>query len=517
MTLLVCIDIHIFAGLDFALFTSGGGIHGVSIAYHLATQFNLKSTIIESTSLAAAASGKSGGFLARGWGSGPTQALHEVSFDMHADLARELSVTSYRRLTTLEVDANIKRKKRKSTNIASWLNTDHVSSSLMDENTAQVTSMELVQRMWEAAEQQVGAELVVGRAVGLDYDENDLHVNHSADGSSSTVTAKATGVKILVSDPENTNQQQEVTVPADVVVLAMGPWTSVAVEDWCGYSLPMEGIKSTSLIFHNMSTLATEEPYALFCAEDAAEHCHLEVYPRSNGDVYVCGIGGSDHVSGDRLRYPLGDCRSAEEIHANPARVQAAYRALSRVSTEFESRCFAKNEDNEGTSNRSNNNDSNRNTENDAKTQAMGANIMQACMRPCTSDGLPVMGLVPDTSNVYISTGHNCWGILWAPVCGRAMSELLVLGKARCVDLQAFEPARLLRMTAAQLRRRKHWKLLLEEQHKDKGSGKSRDDIDDDHASSQNQLNAGTLEEDKSVIDNARGRKKGQHMVGEQW
>ena len=26
----------------------------------------------------------------------------------------------------------------------------------------------------------------------------------------------------------------------------------------------------------------------------------------------------------------------------------------------------------------------------------------------------------------YVSTGHNCWGILWAPVCGAAMAELVM-------------------------------------------------------------------------------------------
>ena len=34
------------------------------------------------------------------------------------------------------------------------------------------------------------------------------------------------------------------------------------------------------------------------------------------------------------------------------------------------------------------------------------------------------------------------WGILWAPVSGLAMAELLVDGKASCVDLAPFSPAR---------------------------------------------------------------------------
>jgi len=41
------------------------------------------------------------------------------------------------------------------------------------------------------------------------------------------------------------------------------------------------------------------------------------------GELYICGCGGSDYVSGDRLRAG-GDCESADKVHQDPARVQAA-------------------------------------------------------------------------------------------------------------------------------------------------------------------------------------------------
>ena len=52
------------------------------------------------------------------------------------------------------------------------------------------------------------------------------------------------------------------------------------------------------------------------------------------------------------------------------------------------------------------------------------------------------MGRVPNLANAFMSAGHNCWGILWAPVSGKAMSELILDGKSSCVDLTAFDPAR---------------------------------------------------------------------------
>jgi len=52
------------------------------------------------------------------------------------------------------------------------------------------------------------------------------------------------------------------------------------------------------------------------------------------------------------------------------------------------------------------------------------------------------MGAVPQLEGAYMSAGHNCWGILWAPVSGKAMSELLIDGQASCVDLRPFDPSR---------------------------------------------------------------------------
>ena len=36
--------------------------------------------------------------------------------------------------------------------------------------------------------------------------------------------------------------------------------------------------------------------------EDDRFGTHLEVYPRTSGEVYLCGIGGSEYVDGERLR-----------------------------------------------------------------------------------------------------------------------------------------------------------------------------------------------------------------------
>jgi glycine/D-amino acid oxidase-like deaminating enzyme len=77
----------------------------------------------------------------------------------------------------------------------------------------------------------------------------------------------------------------------------------------------------------------------------------------SQGDLYICGCGGSDYVRGDRLRQN-GDCARAELVLADPKRVAAATTSLKSMTSIGDRK----------------------------------PDIEQACMRPCTTDGNPVMG-----------------------------------------------------------------------------------------------------------------------------
>jgi glycine/D-amino acid oxidase-like deaminating enzyme len=47
----------------------------------------------------------------------------------------------------------------------------------------------------------------------------------------------------------------------------------------------------------------------------------------------------------------------------------------------------------------------------------------QACFRPVTEDGLPLIGRVPQLDGAYVATGHNVWGILNAPATGEALAD----------------------------------------------------------------------------------------------
>jgi glycine/D-amino acid oxidase-like deaminating enzyme len=66
----------------------------------------------------------------------------------------------------------------------------------------------------------------------------------------------------------------------------------------------------------------------------------------------------------------------------------------------------------------------------------------QACYRPVTDDGVPLIGRVPGAPGIFVATGHGPWGMLNAPGTGLALAELIVHGAARSLDLDAFAPAR---------------------------------------------------------------------------
>src|SRR5438874_13047819 len=79
----------------------GGGVIGASVAYFLARR-GIEAIVVEGTGVACAASGKSGGFLARDWCDGsPLAPLARRSFGLHADLTERIADNwCYRRLDT---------------------------------------------------------------------------------------------------------------------------------------------------------------------------------------------------------------------------------------------------------------------------------------------------------------------------------------------------------------------------------------------------------------------------------
>jgi glycine/D-amino acid oxidase-like deaminating enzyme len=184
-------------------------------------------------------------------------------------------------------------------------------------------------------------------------------------------------------------------IEGDAVVIALGPWSALAAQ-W----LPLPtvyGLKGHSVILRNPIPIS---PQALFVECEAMDGSvdTPEVFPRPDGTVYVCGLSSAAPLPPDPA-----------EI-ASDAGAQAQLKAMVRTFAPALA---------------------------DAPVVAA-----QACYRPVTRDGLPLMGRVPGVAGAYVATGHSVWGMLNALATGEAMAELIVDGAARTVAIDAFDPAR---------------------------------------------------------------------------
>ena len=185
-------------------------------------------------------------------------------------------------------------------------------------------------------------------------------------------------------------------VEADAVVIAMGPW-SIEAAGW----LPLPGVfglKGHSLVFETGTRVP---PEALFLEYQEASGAVVspELFPRADGTTYVCAISSES---------PLPE--SAADVAPDPGAVERLQAICARLSPALAlSKIVAR----------------------------------QACYRPVTRDGLPLIGSVPGLDKVFVATGHSVWGILNAPATGEAICELILDGAARTVDVSSFDPGRL--------------------------------------------------------------------------
>ena len=195
------------------------------------------------------------------------------------------------------------------------------------------------------------------------------------------------------------------TLRADAVVIAMGPWSLRAAE-W----LPVPavfGLRSPSLVYDTGADVPAD---ALFLdyQEDSGNLVTVEVFPRADGSTHVTAFSGQD------------------PLPADPADVKPDWREINKLQTLCERLSPA--------------------------LRADRIVARQACFRPVTQDGLPLIGKLPRSEGVYIATGHSVWGILNAPATGEAMAELVAEGAAHATDLTPFDPARLRPLDPASIR-----------------------------------------------------------------
>lgn len=348
----------------------GGGVIGACTAYFL-RRHGVEVIVVERTEVAAAASGKAGGFLASDWCTGTSlDSLARRSFELHAQLPGEIAgdwgyraMTAYSGFVAADGDP-----RRDAPSRLGWLANGVVIAQRIGttETTAIAHPQKFTSAVMNAALAQ-GTEFRRDRVTGIFRD-----------------ATRAKGVEV---DGD--------IIEADAVVIAMGPWSLLAAQ-WM--SLPaVYGQRSPSIVYDIGSNVPADALF-LDCETDGSS-VSIEVFPRADGSTHITALS-------DIAPLPL-----------DPAAVTPDLDAIARLQTMSErlSPLF--------------------------RPEKIIA--QQACFRPVTEDGLPLIGRVPQSEGLYVATGHNVWGILNAPSTGEAMAQLIAEGAARQVDLAPFDPARL--------------------------------------------------------------------------
>ncbi|XP_071705590.1 D-amino-acid oxidase-like [Rutidosis leptorrhynchoides] len=357
----------------------GGGIVGVCTAYYVAKK-GAHVTLIEQSSIACAASGKAGGFLALHMcDDGPLSSLAHASFNLHRSLALELDGSQsygYRPLTALTISITESETQHESLILPSWVDGKIKPGKIIGtvENSAQIDPRLFTRALLDKAVGDYGVEVVIAKVESLVVEDDGVVVKMVGGG----------------------------VIGGDAVVLALGPWTSMLPEISTKFRVYGKKVHSVVLEPKDGDTITPHALFGTYYQVNGAGPIDPEVYPRPNGDVYICGPSVESEV-------PNGP----ELVSPDPESILVLKKVAGIVS-------------------------------NSLKEDNVIVKTEQACYMPCTDDELPIMGEVPGMKNCYVACGHGCWGILFGPATGSAMAELVLDGQVGIIDHDCFSPARFL-------------------------------------------------------------------------
>ena len=402
----------------------GGGVIGASIAYHISLllqqsgsggDYDYKITVVEKSGIAIGASGKAGGFLALNWcDKSNLRNIARKSFVMHEELSRTFgNVQDYRKVDTVAVEinpnGNPSHKTKKNEIAVGWLDTGYVSavnSMGTTETTAQVHPYKFTNALIKAAEATGIVTTKIATVTGLTF----------TDPTANELVVKS--VQILENN-NNNNNQTRTSIDADLVIIAMGPWTGAGKEWFPQHSQVhksypnVQGRRAHSVVMiPSVSSQQQSFPeisaIALFAEfVEKGQHKNPEVYPRCDGTVYICG-------ESDKVDLP----EDPAQINPNKESCEQLIQFGRNISTALK----------------------------DAQVT-----LQQACYLPINSErregegegegeGGVVMGKLRGSTNTFVCSGHSCWGILNSPASGLSMAQLIINGKSD-IDLTPFTPS----------------------------------------------------------------------------
>lgn len=238
-------------------------------------------------------------------------------------------------------------------------------------------------------------------------------------------TGQATGIKYKPTSVKDDHRHKKlITLYGDQIVLTVGPWTSKILPD-----CPILGLRAHSI------TISPHEdqpvsPYAIFSEFKTGPFSYIspEIYARQD-EVYVCGEGDS------AVDVP----ETTDDVEVVKSKCDELFRQVGKISPNLRRGHILK---------------------------------RQACYLPVLdvpSSSGPLIGET-NVENLYLASGHSCWGINNAPGTGKIMSELLLDGDVTSADILTLDP--LLYFDAS---------VLISDEEDDDDDEEEEEDDDDDN------------------------------------
>ncbi|WP_299793504.1 FAD-binding oxidoreductase [uncultured Shewanella sp.] len=185
-------------------------------------------------------------------------------------------------------------------------------------------------------------------------------------------------------------------INADEFILANGAWSGETAAR-LGLKLPVQAGKGISITLSNSSnepnTRATFECKTPFILSEAK----VAVTPFKN----EIRFGGT---------MELGVLCAQQRPGINPSRVKGLLKSAARYLPGFDG-------------------------------DGIDQNQFWSGLRPCSPDGLPIIGRYHQYANLTVSTGHAMMGLSLGPISGKLVSEIITDSKTS-VDLTPFDPNR---------------------------------------------------------------------------
>ena len=345
----------------------GGGIAGVSTAYFLGKE-GVKSVVVERDSLGSHASGFAYGGLSGLSAAGDHSSVAAVGaegFRLHKQMAETLPE---------ETGVNIEFRDRPSLSLAF---SDEDAIAGRSQVSSQQHDRGYSVRWVDAVEARSIESRISPDARGAVYVEGTADVEpyrlvvamaQAAETMGATIRhGRVTGLKRDGDRVDGVVLEGQV-VPCRHVVLAMGPWSAEA-SDWLGVNVPVTPLKGQILRL------------------------------RAPGPPYRCSVSWNGNYATTKLDGLVWAGTTEERVGFDETPTTEArdriMASLLKMLPPLE----------------------------DAELVRQ-----TACLRPLSSDRLPVLGPVPNWNGVYFATGGGRQGIVLGPAMGRVMADLVTKG-----------------------------------------------------------------------------------------